>query len=82
MSMEGEATYIKCLFYVFPEVGKLSARGYGRGRGGRRQGVGGPNECVCPKCGETTKHVRGKPCNKVKCPKCGTPMQGSAETQD
>jgi len=52
----------------------LSGRGYGRGRGGPRQGVGGPANCVCPKCGYKMPHVRGTPCLSIKCPKCGTNM--------
>ena len=35
-------------------------------------GVGG--DCVCPNCGERLAHQRGVPCNKVKCPGCGTMM--------
>ena len=54
--------------------GWLSGRGYGRGRGGRRQGIGGPDHCVCPKCGHKTTHVRGTPCLSTRCPKCGSTM--------
>jgi len=35
----------------------VSRRGFGRGRGGGRQGVGGPSHCICPKCGYKTPHV-------------------------
>jgi predicted Fe-Mo cluster-binding NifX family protein len=63
--------------------------GFGRGRGGSGGGgrggvrggrMGGPlaagpgGECVCPSCGEKTPHTAGKPCNQMKCPKCGTSM--------
>lgn len=54
----------------------------GQGVGNPKNKTGGFNNCVCPKCGATSKHARGQPCNQIKCPKCGTPMQGSAETQD
>lgn len=52
----------------------MSSRGYGQGRGGGRQGTGGPKECVCPSCGTKTPHLRGVPCLEVKCPKCGVKM--------
>ena len=55
------------------------ALGEGRGIGGERQGVGGAEICVCPKCGHEEKHERNVPCAKVKCPKCGTPMIGKAQ---
>lgn len=57
-------------------------QGKGQGYGYPKQKSGGTDVCVCPKCGETTKHKRGTPCNKTKCPKCGAPMQGSAQTDD
>jgi len=55
-------------------------RGMGRGRGlGQRAGrmngpfAAGPEGlCKCPKCGHEQKHVRGQPCNQIKCPKCET----------
>jgi hypothetical protein len=56
----------------------VSGRGFGRGREGRRQGVGGPSHCVCPKCGYKAPHVRGTPCLSTKCPKCGTAMMPSS----
>ena len=56
----------------------VSGRGYGRGRGGQRQGTGGPSYCVCPKCGYKASHVRGTPCLSTKCPKCGTSMMPSS----
>lgn len=51
-------------------------RGHGQGRGGSRQGLGPVSLCICPKCGATLPHIRGKPCTSMKCPKCGTPMVG------
>ena len=54
------------------------ARGEGIGVGGPRQGDGGTDTCICPKCGETVVHTRGVPCNTVKCSKCGTQMTGKA----
>jgi len=30
--------------------------------------------CKCSKCGNEKKHVRGQPCYKIKCSKCGTLM--------
>ena len=41
-----------------------------------RLGIGGTDTCVCPNCGHQVPHERGIPCNKIKCPKCGTPMIG------
>ncbi|MCK4783320.1 MAG: hypothetical protein KAV87_06180 [Desulfobacteraceae bacterium] len=60
---------------------KEKALGEGRGVGGPRQGVGGAEICVCPKCGYEEEHERGDPCAKIKCPKCGTPMVGKAQKQ-
>ena len=41
---------------------------------------GGPDKCVCPKCGEKKDKERGVPCREMKCPKCGAGMV--AETED
>jgi len=35
--------------------GKISQRGIGRG--GVRQAIGGPDQCVCPKCGSSDAEV-------------------------
>lgn len=60
----------------------FKARGEGRGAGGSAQGDGGAKFCVCPKCNYSEEHGKlgeGKttPCAKIKCPECGTLMQGS-----
>jgi len=55
----------------------MSGRGYGRGRGGQRQRIGGPAYCVCPKC-YRVPHTRGVPCLSIRCPKCGTAMMPSS----
>ena len=53
--------------------GGRGSRGGGAGRkGGRGMGSGGT--CVCPKCGATVPHTRGKPCMEIPCPECGTLM--------
>ena len=51
-------------------------RGDGKGQGGPKQGDGGADKCVCPKCGATTLHEKGVPCSDKKCPKCGASMGG------
>jgi len=58
-------------------LAELAEPGKGKGYGYPARKSGGTDSCVCPKCGEITPHPRGKPCNQIKCPKCGTPMQGS-----
>jgi len=58
------------------------ARGKGRGVGGPRQGDGGTDTCVCPKCGATAKHERGTPCTNMTCPKCGAKMVGSSSVKN
>lgn len=52
------------------------ARGDGRGVGGPRQGDGGANACICPKCGNSQPHEKGVPCSSLNCNKCGTPLEG------
>jgi ssDNA-binding Zn-finger/Zn-ribbon topoisomerase 1 len=54
------------------------SRGFGRGRGGPRQGIGGPGSCRCPTCGYTIAHTRGTPCATISCPKCGSRLVGSS----
>lgn len=53
------------------------ALGEGKGVGGKRQGIGGANKCICPSCGFTETHDRGTPCTNRTCPKCGTKMVGA-----
>lgn len=52
-------------------MGQKQGGGAGR-KGGRSPGPDG--NCVCLSCGETLSHQQGVPCNQIKCPKCGTPM--------
>lgn len=40
------------------------------------KGLGGSDECTCPKCGYKEPHTRGIPCTEKMCPKCKTPMNG------
>lgn len=54
----------------------IEGRGSGMGVGGERQGDGGTDTCICPKCKEEVAHERGTPCVEMKCPKCGTSMVG------
>jgi len=51
--------------------------GEGRGRGGPRQGYGGPVFCKCVSCGYKVSHRRGSTCTSMRCPKCGGMMIGS-----
>jgi len=60
----------------------FKARSDGQGTGGSIQGDGGAKYCVCPECGYSEKHEKlgenkSAPCTKIKCPECGTLMQGS-----
>lgn len=50
--------------------------GTGQGIGLPKKGEGGRDECICPSCGEVMPHTRNLPCNKQKCPNCGSPMTG------
>lgn len=53
----------------------MYASRYGRGRlGGDKAGAGPAGICICPNCKYTVSHVRGNPCNRKLCPKCGTRM--------
>jgi uncharacterized protein len=56
-------------------TGPLSqGRGSGFGRRNQNQNVGLNEKCVCLKCGYEQPHVRGQPCNQIKCSKCETLM--------
>ena len=50
--------------------------GQGKGAGLPARGQGGTDKCICPKCRYVVPHQRGIPCNKMKCPRCRTNMQG------
>lgn len=57
----------------------MQGGGQGRGSGGGRgrmggKGLGPAGTCVCPSCGAKVPHMRGIPCYKMSCPKCGTKM--------
>lgn len=57
-------------------AGLSEQRGEGMGVGGSRQGDGGADKCICPKCKKEYPHTKGVPCSKVKCPKCGVALVG------
>lgn len=42
----------------------------------QRDGSVSTDQCVCPKCGYKTVHVKGNPCTETRCPKCGSYMKG------
>jgi hypothetical protein len=58
------------------QKGEDLGRGDGKGKGGKRQGDGGADKCVCPSCGHEEKHEKGTPCSDTKCSKCGAKMEG------
>jgi predicted nucleic acid-binding Zn-ribbon protein len=39
-----------------------------------KKGFGPGGKCVCTRCGHISNHVIGKPCDEIKCPKCGNIM--------
>jgi hypothetical protein len=45
-----------------------------RGRMGGPLATGPGGYCICPSCGHSVEHAVGKPCNRQKCPECGTRM--------
>lgn len=45
-----------------------------KGRMPHGKGLGPQGYCVCKKCNEKVKHVKGVPCYKTKCPNCGSVM--------
>jgi len=57
-------------------------RGEGQGVDGPRQGDGGPEQCICPECGELVTHKPGTPCKDTECPKCGARMEPEPEDED
>jgi len=67
----------------FALISSRAKSGFGAGGGGRGgSGMGrmggfaaGPSgSCKCPKCGYSMPHVRGLPCYRQTCPKCGSRM--------
>ncbi len=55
-------------------AGRGLGRGAGRGRMGGQFAAGPEGICVCTSCGNEITHVRGQPCNQIKCPKCNSMM--------
>lgn len=51
--------------------------GKGIGQGFPRQGSGGFTSCRCPNCGYVEEHARNVPCNKMRCPHCGSTLVGN-----
>lgn len=51
-------------------------RGMGQGVGGPRQRDAGASVCYCPSCGIEYPKVRGVPCNRRTCKKCGGKLVG------
>lgn len=54
--------------------GRAGSKGQGQGRMGGPFAAGPNGYCVCPGCGHKVEHIAGKPCNRQKCPQCGTQM--------
>jgi len=82
--VNGKAIKIHGGDYKMPGGNGTGPIGQGRGSGrslgprmGRMRGpfTAGPEGiCKCPKCGHEQPHIRGQPCNQIKCPKCETLM--------
>ncbi len=58
-------------------LGRGQGLGLGRGQGlgqgqnpEKNQNAGPQGKCICPECGHEQLHIRGQPCNQLKCPKC------------
>jgi len=77
----------KALIILVPEAkaesedGSKSESGSGDDAGADAE-PGGPEKCVCPKCGHKQAKKRGEPCRSVKCPKCGTKMVADTGKED
>lgn len=57
------------------EGGTMDEKGYGQAESDLEFGS---KKCVCPECGAEVPHaLRGVPCNRTKCPKCGSKMRGT-----
>ncbi len=75
IDVEGEPVPVAELVAAYREQ-----RGQGQGVGGDRQGDGGADVCVCPKCGREYPHEKGTPCNEMECGDCGVALVGQSET--
>lgn len=60
--------------YKMPNLDGTGPVGAGRRLGRGFRNVNSNDVCICPTCGHEEQHVRGRPCNQVKCPKCNTLM--------
>lgn len=60
----------------------MAERGEGQGQGKQPINDGGVDFCYCHECGIKVKHDRGKPCNEIKCSKCGKPMTGQVKANE
>ncbi len=49
--------------------GQRNGQCRGRGNSGASCGI-----CICPKCGYSTLHIPGQPCNQKRCPQCAVPL--------
>lgn len=78
----GDIECPECGEQIDQEGNILKARGQGQGVGGQRQGDGGADKCVCPKCGAEVPHEKGTPCGQNTCPKCGSTMVGKEIESD
>ncbi len=71
--INGKAIKIQGGNYKMLDRGGAELRKGSGGRiGGFGAGIGGI--CKCSNCGYEKQHVRGQPCNQIKCPKCGNLM--------
>jgi len=69
--VNGKAIKIHGGEYKMPGRDGTGPRSQGRmGRGGAGRGFADTGVCVCPSCGHEQKHMRGQPCNQIKCVKC------------
>ena len=69
--VNGKAIKIHGGDYAMPRGDGLGSK---RGRMGGTLVAGPDGSCVCPGCGHEQKHVKGQPCNEIKCHNCGTAM--------
>ena len=74
--VNGKAIKINGGDYKMPNRDGTGPIGQGRGRG-RMNGplsAGPDGTCKCHGCGHEQPHVRGRPCNLIRCPKCNSLM--------